>query len=55
MNWSKRSETGPSGVTSRYLVSKDNIDAMTKSLGVMPKTVQAIATKMADYSKRASH
>jgi hypothetical protein len=26
---------------------------MTKSFGVMPKTVQAIATEMADYSKRS--
>ena len=34
-------------------ISKDNIDAMTKSFGIMPKTVQAIATEMADYSKRS--
>jgi hypothetical protein len=34
-------------------ISKDNIDAMTKSFGVMPKAVQAIATEMADYSKRS--
>ena len=34
-------------------ISKDNIDAMTKSFGVMPKAVLAIATEMADYSKRS--
>ena len=33
-------------------ISKDSIDAMTKSFGVMPKTVQAIATEMSDYSRR---
>jgi hypothetical protein len=33
-------------------VSKDNIDAMTKSFGVMPKAVQAIAAEIAEYSKR---
>jgi hypothetical protein len=34
-------------------ISKDNIDAMTKSFGVMPKAVQAIAVEMAEYSKRS--
>jgi hypothetical protein len=34
-------------------ISKDSIDVMTKSFGVMPKTVQAIATEMSDYSKRS--
>jgi hypothetical protein len=34
-------------------ISKDNIDAMTKSFGVMPKSVQAIAAEIADYSKRS--
>ena len=34
-------------------ISKDNIDGMTKSFGAMPKAVQAIATEMADYSKRS--
>jgi hypothetical protein len=33
--------------------SKDNIDTMTKSFGVMPKTVQAIAAEIADYSRRS--
>jgi hypothetical protein len=32
---------------------KDNIDTMTKSFGVMPKTVQAIAAEIADYSRRS--
>jgi hypothetical protein len=35
------------------LLGKDNIDAMTKSFGVMPKCVQAIAAEIADYSKRS--
>jgi hypothetical protein len=34
-------------------ISKDNIDAMTRSFGVMPKAVQAMAAEMAEYSKRS--
>jgi hypothetical protein len=34
-------------------ISKDNIDAMTRSFSVMPKAVQAIAAEMAEYSKRS--
>jgi hypothetical protein len=34
-------------------ISKDNIDGMTRSFGVMPKAVQAMAAEMAGYSKRS--
>jgi hypothetical protein len=34
-------------------ISRDNIDAMTRSVGIMPKAVQAIAIEMAEYSKRS--
>jgi hypothetical protein len=34
-------------------ISKDNIDGMTRSFGVMPKHVQAMAAEMAEYSKRS--
>jgi hypothetical protein len=34
-------------------LSKNNVDAMTKSFGALPKTIQAIATEMTDYSKRS--
>jgi hypothetical protein len=34
-------------------MSKNNFDTVTKSFGVWPKTAQAIATEMADYSKRS--
>jgi hypothetical protein len=34
-------------------ISKDNIDVMTRSFGVMPQAVQAMAAEMAEYSKRS--
>ena len=34
-------------------MNKNNIETMTKSFGALPKTVQAIATEMTDYSKRS--
>jgi hypothetical protein len=34
-------------------ISKTNMDAMTKSFGALPQTVQAIATEMVEYSKRS--
>ena len=34
-------------------MSKNNIDTITQSFGALPKTGQAIATEMADYSKRS--
>jgi hypothetical protein len=34
-------------------MSKSNFDTVTKSFGAWPKTAQAIATEMADYSKRS--
>jgi hypothetical protein len=34
-------------------ISKDNFDAMTRSFGVMPKAVQAIAAEMAEYLRRS--
>ena len=34
-------------------VGKDNVEATMKSLGVFSKSFQAIATEMADYSKKA--
>ena len=30
-------------------ISKDNIDGMTRSFGVMPKAVQAMAAEMASF------
>ena len=34
-------------------IGKNNIDATMKSFGTMSKSAQAIATEMADYSKRS--
>ena len=34
-------------------LAKDNMDVVTKSFGVTSKSVQAIATEVADYSKKA--
>lgn len=34
-------------------MSKDNMDAAVKSLGAVSKSVQAIATETADYSKKS--
>jgi hypothetical protein len=34
-------------------ISKDNMDATMKSLGVFSKATQAIATEVADYSKKS--
>jgi hypothetical protein len=34
-------------------ISKTSIEATTKAFGALSKTSQAIATEMADYSKRA--
>jgi hypothetical protein len=34
-------------------MSKNNIDMMTQSFGTLPKTAQAVATEMVDYSKRS--
>ena len=34
-------------------ISKDNIDVMTRSFGVIPQAVQAMAAEMAGYSKRS--
>jgi hypothetical protein len=34
-------------------MSKNNIEMMTQSFGTLPKTAQAIATEMVDYSKRS--
>jgi hypothetical protein len=34
-------------------MSKSNFDTVTKSFGAWPKTAQAIAVEMADYSKRS--
>ena len=34
-------------------VGKDNVEATMKSMGVLSKSFQAIATEMADYSKKA--
>ena len=34
-------------------MSKTNIEATTKVFGTLSKTTQAIATEMADYSKRS--
>jgi hypothetical protein len=34
-------------------MSKKNIEAMTKSFDVVSKSAQAIATEMADYSKKS--
>jgi hypothetical protein len=34
-------------------MSKNNFDTMAKSFGALPKTAQAIAAEMADYSKRS--
>jgi hypothetical protein len=34
-------------------IGKDNMDATMKSFGVLSKTTQAIATEVADYSKKS--
>jgi len=34
-------------------MSKDSLDATLKSLGTLSKTTQAIATEVADYSKKS--
>jgi hypothetical protein len=34
-------------------ISKNNIEAAMKSFGVLPKTAQAIAVEMTEYSKRS--
>jgi hypothetical protein len=34
-------------------ISRDNMDASLKSFGALSKSVQAIATEVADYSKRS--
>ena len=34
-------------------ISKDNMDATMKSLGMFSKATQAIATEVADYSKKS--
>lgn len=34
-------------------ISKDNVDATMKSLGVLSKATQSIATEVVDYSKKS--